>query len=169
MGSNLYPCIRDLDLLEESLRRVDRTFHPFCLTNVLLCLTNVSESICKQNTSTVIGEWNMNGKNIIIIGLGLFMMIASLSAIPGNADETQVTSDAGVSTSSAGIWYPSFGRFTYADGTATGAFVHFSIDEDTGMITGYTVKLTVYPSIWYVPYDSKSPYPEGVQFWDYHV
>ena len=102
----------------------------------------------------------MNGKNIIIIGLSLFMLIASMSANPGKADETQVTSDAGVSTSSAGIWYPSFGRFTYSDGTATGAFVHFSIDEDTGMITGYTVKLTIYPSVWYVPYDSKSPYPE---------
>jgi hypothetical protein len=102
----------------------------------------------------------MKKKNIISLGLSIFMVIASLSATLGTADETEVTSDAGVSSSSAGIWYPSFGRFSYADGAATGTFVHFTFDENTARITDYTVKLTIYPSIWSAPYDPKSSYLE---------
>jgi hypothetical protein len=101
----------------------------------------------------------MNGKKIIIIGLCLFMITASISAITGKADENQGTSDAGWASSSAGIWYPTFGRFTYSNGDAKGTFVHFTIDENTGTITEYSVKLTFYPQVWYGPYDSKEPYP----------
>ncbi len=102
----------------------------------------------------------MNGKKIAIIGICLFMITASLSVITGNAEETQGTSDAGVASSSAGIWYPTTGRFSYNNGNATGTFVHFTIDENTGTITDYTVKLTFYPQVWYSPIDNKKPYPE---------
>jgi hypothetical protein len=102
----------------------------------------------------------MNGKKIAIIGLCLFMITASLSAITGNAEETQGTSDAGVASSSAGIWYPTTGRFSYTNGDATGTYVHFTIDENTGSITEYTVKLTFYPMVWYSPMSSIYPTPE---------
>lgn len=102
----------------------------------------------------------MNGKKIVIIGLCLFMITASISAITGKADETDGTSDAGVTSSSAGIWYPIIGRFSYDNGNARGTFVHFTIDENTGGITDYTVKLTFYPQVWYGPFDDKQPFPE---------
>jgi hypothetical protein len=102
----------------------------------------------------------MNGKKIVIIGLCLFMITASISAIIGKADETEGTSDAGVTSSSAGIWYPTTGRFFYDNGNARGTFVHFAINETTGTLSDYTVKLTFYPQIWYSPIDSKQPYPE---------
>jgi hypothetical protein len=102
----------------------------------------------------------MNGKKIIIIGLCLFMITASMSAITAKAEETQGTSDAGTTSSSAGIWYPTFGRFSYTNGDAKGNFVHFTIDESTGTITQYTVKLTFYPQVWYRPFDDKKPLPE---------
>lgn len=102
----------------------------------------------------------MNGKKIAIIGLCLFMVTASISTITGNAEETQGTSDAGVTSSSAGIWYSTTGRFSYTNGDAKGTYVHFIIDENTGSITDYTVKLTFYPQVWYRPFDNKKPYPD---------
>ncbi len=88
------------------------------------------------------------------------MITASISAITGNAEETQGTSDADVSSSSAGIWYPTTGRFSYTNGDATGIYVHFTIDENIGRITEYTAKLTFYPMIWYSPVSSIYPTPE---------
>lgn len=102
----------------------------------------------------------MNGKKIVIIGLCLFMVTASISAITGEAEETDGTSDTGVTSASAGIWYPTTGRFSYDNGDARGTFVHFTIDENTGGITDYTVKLTFYPQVWYRPFDDKEPFPE---------
>ncbi len=102
----------------------------------------------------------MNGKKITSMGLCLFMIIASVFAITGNAEETQGTSDAGVTSTSAGIWYPTMGWFSYNNGDAAGTFVHFTIDENTGTITGYTVQLTRYPQTWYRPFESKEPSPD---------
>jgi hypothetical protein len=103
----------------------------------------------------------MNGKKIAIIGMCLFMITACIGVIIGNAEETENgTSDTSGATSSAGSWYPPIGRFTYNDGNATGSFVHFIIDENTGTLSDYTVKLTFYPQVWYGPIDSKQPYPE---------
>jgi|GEM_PF-680313 len=58
------------------------------------------------------------------------------------------------------IWYPSMGRIIYSDGYASGTFVHFLIDVNTGTITDYTVKLTFYPNSWYSSRSSIEPYPE---------
>ena len=103
----------------------------------------------------------MNGKKMVIIGMCLFIIIASISVVIGKAEDTENgTSDAGGATSNAGIWYPTNGRFTYTDGNAIGTFVHFTIDENTGTITEYTVKLTFYPMVWYSPMSSIQPFPE---------
>ncbi len=111
----------------------------------------------------------MNGKKIINLGVCLFLIIASLGAVIGNAEETTSTSNTDVSTSSAGIWYPSSGRFTYSNGEVRGTFVHFIIDENTGTINKFTVKLSIYPQFFYSPYDSKIPsasayYPGNITF-----
>lgn len=103
----------------------------------------------------------MNGKKLAIIGLCLLMITTSISVVMGRAEETGIgTSDASGATSNAGSWYPTIGRFTYHDGNAMGTFVHFTIDENTGTISDYTVKLTFYPLIWYSPINSKPPFPE---------
>ena len=59
------------------------------------------------------------------------------------------------------IWYPTMGRINYNDGNAKGTFVHFTIDENTGTIYDYTVKLTFYPQVWYSPYSSREPYSDN--------
>lgn len=110
----------------------------------------------------------MYGKKIVIIGICLFFMASSLSGIIVYADEpVLVTSDSSGAkssssgtTSAVGVWYPTMGRMTYSEGNAWGTFVHFAIDETTGTISDYTVKLTVYPYNWVTPMDSKLPYPE---------
>jgi hypothetical protein len=103
----------------------------------------------------------MNGKKMAIIGMCLFMITASISVVIGKAEDTENgTSDASGATSNAGIWYPTMGRFTYSEGNARGNFVHFAIDENTGTITDYTVKLTFYPMVWYSPISSIQPFPE---------
>jgi hypothetical protein len=86
------------------------------------------------------------------------MIITSFMVVTGSAEENQTAPDTGVTSSSSGIWYPTFGRFSYTNGDAAGTFVHFTFDENTGTITAYTVRLTFYPQIWYQPYDSKEPY-----------
>jgi hypothetical protein len=103
----------------------------------------------------------MNVKKMAIIGICLFMITTSLSVVIGKAENTvTATADAGGATSSAGIWYPTMGRFTYNEGNARGTFVHFAIDENTGTLSDYTVQLTIYPQVWsYGPSDSKQPYP----------
>jgi len=103
----------------------------------------------------------MNAKKMAIIGMCLFMITASISVVIGKAEDTENgTSDAGGATSNAGIWYPTMGRFSYSEGNARGNFVHFAIDENTGTITDYTVKLTFYPMVWYSPMSSIQPFPE---------
>lgn len=103
----------------------------------------------------------MKGKKIAIIGLSFFMIATSLSVVIGNAENTGTgTGGTGGATSATGIWYPTIGRFTYNNGNAIGAFVHFTIDENTGTLSDYTVKLSYYPQVWYGPIDSKQPYPE---------
>jgi hypothetical protein len=104
----------------------------------------------------------MNGKKMAIIGMCLFMITASLSVVIGKAEDTgTATVDVGGALSSAGIWYPTMGRFTYNNGNAIGNFVHFTINENTGTLSDYTIKLTFYPQVWnYGPIDSKQPYPE---------
>ncbi len=98
---------------------------------------------------------------MVIIGMCLFMITASISVVIGKAEDTENgTSDASGATSNAGIWYPTMGRFTYIEGNARGNFVHFAIDENTGTITDYTVKLTFYPMVWYSPISSIQPFPE---------
>jgi hypothetical protein len=91
----------------------------------------------------------------------LFMITTSISVVIGKAEDTgTATADVGGVSSSAGIWYPTTGRITYSNGNAIGTFVYFTIDETTGTLSGYTVKLTFYPQVWYGPIDSKQPYPE---------
>jgi hypothetical protein len=103
----------------------------------------------------------MNGKKMVIIGMCLFMITASISVVIGKAEDTENgTSDASGATSNAGIWYPTMGRITYNDRNARGTFVHFAIDENTGTITDYTIKLTIYPMVWYSPMSSIQPFPE---------
>jgi heat shock protein HslJ len=103
----------------------------------------------------------MNGKKIAIIMLCLYMITTSFSLVIGKADDTEiVTSDASVTTSNAGVWYPTMGRINYNDGNAVGSFVNFKIDENTGTIADYTVKLTYYPMNLYSPMSSIRPYPE---------
>jgi hypothetical protein len=103
----------------------------------------------------------MKGKKISIIGLCIFMITASIGVVIGNAEEAENgASDAGGVTSIGDIWYPTMGRITYNQGNAIGTFVHFAIDENTGTITDYTVKLTFYPNAWYSPMSSIEPYPE---------
>ena len=103
----------------------------------------------------------MNGKKMVIIGMCLFMITASISVVIVKAEDTENgTSDASGATSNAGIWYPTMGRFTYSEGNARGTFVHFIIDENTGTITDYTIKLTIYPMVWYSPMSSIQPFPE---------
>ncbi|MCJ7571080.1 MAG: META domain-containing protein [Candidatus Thermoplasmatota archaeon] len=63
-------------------------------------------------------------------------------------------------TPNVDIWYPTMGRITYNNGNAKGTFVHFTIDENTGIIYDYTVKLTFYPQVWYNPVSSIDPYRE---------
>jgi len=64
-------------------------------------------------------------------------------------------------TPNTDIWYPTMGRITYNDGNAKGTFVHFTIDENTGTISDYTVKLTFYPMVWYSPDSSREPYSDN--------
>ena len=92
----------------------------------------------------------------------LFMITASINVVIGKAEDTETgTSDASGATSNAGIWYPTTGRITYNEGNARGTFVHFAIDENTGTITDYTIKLTIYPMVWYSPMSSIQPFPEN--------
>ena len=104
----------------------------------------------------------MNAKKMVIIGMCLFMITASLSVVIGKAEDTGTTTvNAGGVSSSAGISYPITGRITYSNGNAIGTFVHFTIDESTGTLSDYTVQLTFYPQVWsYGPIDSKQPYPK---------
>jgi len=103
----------------------------------------------------------MNGKKMVIIGMCMFMITASISVVIGKAEDTENgTSDASGGTSNVGIWYPTMGRFNYNEGNARGNFVHFAIDENTGTISDYTVKLTFYPLVWYSPMSSIQPFPE---------
>ena len=89
------------------------------------------------------------------------MFTASISVVITKADDTgNGTSDASGTSSNVGVWYPTTGRFTYNNGNAIGSFVHFVIDENTGTLSDYTVKVTFYPQVWYSPFDSKEPYPE---------
>jgi hypothetical protein len=103
----------------------------------------------------------MNGKKIAILGICMFIITTSISGVIAKADETEPgTSDGSGATPNLGIWYPTMGRFTYNEGNARGTFVHFVIDENTGTISEYTVKLTFYPNIWYSSMSSVEPYPE---------
>ncbi|MCX6664152.1 MAG: hypothetical protein NTZ75_07885 [Euryarchaeota archaeon] len=103
----------------------------------------------------------MNAKKMAIIGMCLFMITASISMVIAKAEDTENgTSDASGATSNAGIWYPTMGRLAYNEGNARGTFVHFAIDENTGTITDYSVKLTFYPMVWYSPMSSIQPFPE---------
>jgi len=103
----------------------------------------------------------MNGKKMAIIGMCLFMITASISVVMGKAEDTENgTSGASGATSNADIWYSTMGRFTYSEGNAMGNFVHFTIDENTGTVTDYAIKLTFYPMVWYSPMSSIQPSPE---------
>jgi hypothetical protein len=103
----------------------------------------------------------MNAKKMVLIAMCLFMITASISVVIAKAEDTETgTSDASGTTSNTGIWYPTMGRITYNEGNARGTFVHFAIDENTGIITDYTIKLTFYPRVWYSPMSSIQPFPE---------
>ncbi len=103
----------------------------------------------------------MIGKKIAIIGMCLFMITACIGVVIGNAEETENgTSGGSGATSSARNWYLNMGHFTYNDGNAIGSFVHLIIDENTGTVTDYTIKLTFYPMVWYSPMSSIQPFPE---------
>ena len=104
----------------------------------------------------------MNGKKITIIGMCLILIATSLSMGVAEADET----GNGTASTSGGVgydtsyWYPTMGRITYNQGDARGSFVHFIIDENSGTISDYTVKLTVYPIDWYSPMSSYRSDPD---------
>jgi len=103
----------------------------------------------------------MEERKIAIIGLCMLMITVSFCDVIATAEDSATgTSNAGGVTSGAGIWYPTMGRMTYSEGNARGTFVHFAIDENTGTISDYTVKLTFYPNVWYSPMSSIQPYPE---------
>jgi hypothetical protein len=103
----------------------------------------------------------INGKRITIIGVCIFIITASFSVVIAKTDETDPgTSDSSGATSNTGIWYPTMGRFTYSEGSARGTFVHFAIDENTGTISDYTVKLTFHPNVWYCSSSSVDTYPD---------
>jgi heat shock protein HslJ len=103
----------------------------------------------------------MKERKKAIIGLCMLMITVSFCDVIATAEDSATgTSNAGGGTSSAGIWYPTMGRMTYNEGNARGTFVHFKIDENTGTISDYTVKLTFYPNVWYSPISSIQPFPE---------
>ena len=89
----------------------------------------------------------------------LLMITSALSVVIAKAEDTDNgTTDAnGGISSDTGFWYPTMGRFFYNQGTARGSYVHFTIDENTGTITDYTVKLTFYPMGWYGSFSSSKP------------
>jgi heat shock protein HslJ len=91
----------------------------------------------------------------------MVLITTSLGVMIANADDTGNgtlgASGVGYDTS---YWYPTTGRITYSQGDARGTFVHFSIDENTGTISDYTVKLTFYPTDWYSPLSSIRSNPD---------
>lgn len=85
-----------------------------------------------------------------LVGL---LCICTLIIVTGvnitQATDNNETSSPESSVSSAYFGY-TIGRFLYADGSAQGSSVHFTIDETTGMVSEYTVRLTRYPQ-YYTP------------------
>ena len=73
---------------------------------------------------------------------------------------TQATDDNETSSSEGGFsssYYGyTIGRFLYKDGSAQGSSVHFTIDEITGKVTDYTMRLTRYP-LYYSEYTDVLP------------
>jgi len=74
----------------------------------------------------------MNRKIILISLTCIFMITISLGAVIVKADGTS---------------YYTTGRIAYSNGNAIGTYLHFNIDENTGEVTDYTVKLTIYTGI----------------------
>jgi len=103
----------------------------------------------------------MNGKKITIMGIYLLIISTTISGVIAQEDETTTVNADGVGViSDAAIWYPAMGRMTYNQGNVRGNFVHFQIDENTGTIYEYIVKLSFYPNFYYSPLSSIAPYPE---------
>jgi hypothetical protein len=69
----------------------------------------------------------------------------------------------------SGIWNPYTGCFLYMDGFALGSSVRFTVDETTGMVADYTVRLTRYPQYFtptipssdIIPSDAKNTSNQG--------
>jgi len=55
----------------------------------------------------------------------------------------------GGSISQPYMWYFTEGRIEYGNGNATGSYLHFLIDENTGTVKDFTLKLSFYPIIYY--------------------
>jgi hypothetical protein len=91
-----------------------------------------------------------------LIGL---LCICTLVLVAG-ANITQATDETQTSSidsySSAGYIGYTIGRFLYTTGSAQGSSVHFTIDETTGTVTDYTMRLTWYPQ-YYTPYEPFIP------------
>ncbi|HWR62809.1 MAG TPA: hypothetical protein VN365_00210 [Candidatus Thermoplasmatota archaeon] len=101
----------------------------------------------------------MKGNKIAIVGMCVLMITSALSMVIAQAEDTDngTTNANGGISSDTGFWYPTMGRFFYNQGSVRGSYVHFTIDENTGTITEYTVKLTIYPMGWYGSFSSSKP------------
>lgn len=97
----------------------------------------------------------MYGKKLSMIGMCMFMITASIVLVIGNEEDTKNTTpeinttlEINETTNEGtwyddGCWYPFtiIGRINYTEGNAVGTFVHFTINENTGMISNYTITL----------------------------
>ena len=98
--------------------------------------------------------------NVIKIGSSILFIFLIILAIGAGAAKATVDessgSDAGGTISYPSIWYPTNGRFKYDNGDAMGSFLHFAIDQNTGTVKDYTLKITFYPMVYY-SMNSKMP------------
>ena len=103
----------------------------------------------------------MNLKKIALVGMCLLIITTSITVLMVKADgtEDEIIDINGVSSDLVYL-YPTMGCINYNNGCAIGSFVNFKIDEISGTITDYTVKLTLYPMTWYSSLSSIAPYPE---------
>jgi len=92
-------------------------------------------------------------KNVIKIGtsiLCIFLIALTVGTVVVMADVSGIReSVVEGSISEPAKWYFTIGRIEYSYGNATGSFLHFIIDENTGTVKDYTLKLTFYPIIYY--------------------
>ncbi len=85
----------------------------------------------------------MNKKIIMSSALCVIILVISTPATIGSADESFSDPMADM-VSAYNSFGQSIGRITYDEGKATGTYVEFTLDETTGTVTDYMVKLTMY-------------------------